>query len=96
MLLSRSSWNLSSQSKLSYDHDNDHDDDDDYDDDDDDGDDHDDHDDDEDDLHVIEQIQLESLVPVEVEAPASHNCTRFVHMVNLEKHFVDFCFHNYF
>ena len=56
-------------------HDDDHDDDDAYDDNDDNND---------DDLHVIEQVQLEPLVPVKVEAPTSHNRPRFVYMVNLK------------
>jgi hypothetical protein len=34
-------------------------------------------------LHVVEQVQLEPLVPVEVETTTPHNCPRFVHMVNL-------------
>ena len=50
--------------------------------------------DDDDDLHVIEQVQLEPLVPVKVEAPTSHNRPRFVYMVNLNiflhSYFIDF------
>ena len=69
-----------------------HDDHDAYDDNDDDGDDV--------DLHVIEQVQLEPLVPVKVEAPTSHNRPRFVYMVNLNiflhTYFIyRFLFHKY-
>ena len=56
--------------------------------------------DDDDDLHVIEQVQLEPLVPVKVEAPTSHNRPRFVYMVNLNiflhTYFIyRFLFHKY-
>jgi hypothetical protein len=35
-------------------------------------------------LHVVEQVQLEPLVPVKVETTTPHNCSRFVHMINLD------------
>ena len=34
-------------------------------------------------LHVVEQVQLEALIPVEVEPAASDHCAGFVHMVHL-------------
>ena len=40
--------------------------------------------DDDDDLHIIEQVQLEPLVPVKVETSTSHNRPCLVHMVNLK------------
>ena len=39
---------------------------------------------DDDDLHIIEQVQLEPLVPVKVETSTSHNRPCLVHVVNLK------------